>query len=197
MSNPNYFQTYPQPSGSQEASAFARSAAGAGAHQDVPKAFDLSTLKPILPQETPSAKPFPAPAASSSALFPAPMKSSASATSASCHHAKGLPVSGLGNKPVGLTRPQMDFNLMASETPNSAAEKIRQVQREVHGVTSDECKNALIGVQWDVTRAVRDLKTEQLFQLGSASKEHCENLLNSLDWNLELASSILLEQSQR
>ena len=195
--NADYFLTHPQPSGvggTLEANPFIRSGPGAGAHsKDVPKAFDLSTLTPILPQESSSVKPFSA--MSSSSMFPSAFKSTSSTSSP--HPAKGLPVSGLGNKPLGLTRPHSDFDLMASETQISAAEKVRQVQKEVHGVTSDECKFALIGVQWDVTRAVRDLKTEQLFQLGSASREHCENLLSSLDWNLELASSILLEQSQQ
>lgn len=204
VANPDYFMkgaTSGGQRGAQDGSYFSKSGPGAGAKsKDLLQTFDLSNLKPILPQGTastsqpshmmmPSTMPSYYRSTSSSSAPPTPSHQAASATPSSgvCIH---------GNK-LGGNRPVSDLDLMASETPNSAADKVKQVQKEVHGVTSDECRNALIGVQWDVTKAVRDLKTEQLFQLGSASKEHCENLLKSLEWNLELASSILLEQSAR
>lgn len=204
MANPDYFMKGANSGGqrgAQDGSYFSKSGPGAGAKsKDLLQTFDLSNLKPILPQGTastsqpshmmmPSTMPSYYRSTSSSSAPPTPSHQAASATPSSgvCVH---------GNK-LGGNRPVSDLDLMASETPNSAADKVKQVQKEVHGVTSDECRNALIGVQWDVTKAVRDLKTEQLFQLGSASKEHCENLLKSLEWNLELASSILLEQSAR
>ncbi len=69
-----------------------------------------------------------------------------------------------------------------------------QVQREVHGVTQDECHAALSNSRWDVTAAVRYLKVEQLFRLGIASKERCHNLLESVQWNLQTAGSVLLDE---
>ncbi|XP_063965174.1 activated CDC42 kinase 1-like [Lytechinus pictus] len=202
VSNPDYFIKGANPGGHrgvQDGSYFSKSGPGAGAkNRDLLQTFDLSNLKPILPQDTtstskpshmtmPSTMPSYYRSTPSSSASSSPSHQAASTTHGYCIH---------GNK-LGSNRPVSDLDLMASETPSSAAEKVKQVQKEVHGVTSDECRNALIGVQWDVTKAIRDLKTEQLFQLGSASKEHCENLLKSLEWNLELASSILLEQSTR
>ncbi|XP_022085525.1 activated CDC42 kinase 1-like [Acanthaster planci] len=88
-----------------------------------------------------------------------------------------------------------DSDLMASETKSSAIQKMRQVQAQVHGVTMEECRNVLIGNAWHVDNAVHELKIEQLFQLGNVTRERCESLLRSLDWNLQLASSVILDQS--
>lgn len=89
-----------------------------------------------------------------------------------------------------------DSELLGSETKESADEKMRQVQLQLFGVTADECRGVLIGNGWDVDKAVAELKTEQLFDLGQASREQCESLLKSLNWNVELASSVLLDQSK-
>lgn len=89
-----------------------------------------------------------------------------------------------------------DSELLGSETKESADEKMRQVQSQLFGVTADECRGVLIGNGWDVDKAVAELKTEQLFDLGQASREQCESLLKSLNWNVELASSVLLDQSK-
>ncbi|PIK49369.1 putative activated CDC42 kinase 1-like isoform X2 [Apostichopus japonicus] len=83
-----------------------------------------------------------------------------------------------------------------SETEESAAEKVRRVEAQLFGVTADECRGVLIGNGWDLEKAVVELKTEQLFNLGQASREQCEALLKSLNWNVELASSVLLDQSK-
>ncbi|XP_071805451.1 uncharacterized protein [Asterias amurensis] len=90
-----------------------------------------------------------------------------------------------------------DSDLMASETNSSASEKINRVQAHVHGVTMDECRNALIGNSWNVNSAVHELKIEQLFQLGNVTRDRCESLLSSLGWNLQLASSVVLEESMQ
>ncbi|XP_071839623.1 uncharacterized protein [Apostichopus japonicus] len=89
-----------------------------------------------------------------------------------------------------------DSDLLGSETEESAAEKVRRVEAQLFGVTADECRGVLIGNGWDLEKAVVELKTEQLFNLGQASREQCEALLKSLDWNVELASSVLLDQSK-
>ncbi|XP_071502238.1 uncharacterized protein [Diadema antillarum] len=188
VTNPDYFMTGPGGSSrGMEGNYFSKSGPKAGtSNGDLMQTFDLSNLKPILPESSSSPRP--------SAMTPAPTHSSGVPSSASSSPHRPTPKSGPCKS---CSRKGSDLDLMASETPATAAEKVRLVQKEVHGVTSEECRNALIGNQWDVTKAVRDLKTEQMFQLGSASREHCENLLRSLDWNLELASSILLEQSAR
>ncbi|XP_072175240.1 uncharacterized protein [Diadema setosum] len=188
VANPDYFMTGPGGSSrGMEGNYFSKSGPKAGtSNGDLMQTFDLSNLKPILPESSSSPRP--------SAMTPAPTHSSGVPSSASSSPHRPTPKSGPCKS---CSRKGSDLDLMASETPATAAEKVRLVQKEVHGVTSEECRNALIGNQWDVTKAVRDLKTEQMFQLGSASREHCENLLRSLDWNLELASSILLEQSAR
>ena len=76
----------------------------------------------------------------------------------------------------------------------SPRERVAQVQGMVLGVTDEECHTALCHCHWDVHHAVRYLKVEQLFRLGIASRQHCETLLEALQWNLELASSVLLDE---
>ncbi|XP_076451799.1 uncharacterized protein LOC143287579 [Babylonia areolata] len=76
----------------------------------------------------------------------------------------------------------------------SPRERVAQVQSLVLGVTDEECHTALCHCHWDVQRAVRYLKVEQLFRLGLASRQHCETLLEALQWNLELASSVMLDE---
>ena len=76
----------------------------------------------------------------------------------------------------------------------SPRERVAQVQSMVLGVTDEECHTALCHCHWDVRRAVRYLKVEQLFRMGIASRQHCETLLEALQWNLELASSVMLDE---
>ena len=73
-------------------------------------------------------------------------------------------------------------------------EKITQLQKKVIGVTDEECHAALCHCNWDIDRSVKHLKTEQLFRLGLATREDCWKLLEALKWNLELASSVMLDQ---
>lgn len=76
----------------------------------------------------------------------------------------------------------------------SPREKVFSVMNSVMGVTDEECHAALCHASWDTDCAIRFLKTEQLFRLGIASREKCEKLLDALNWNLELASSVLLDE---
>lgn len=76
----------------------------------------------------------------------------------------------------------------------SPRELVQQVRSCVIGVTDEECHTALCQGHWNVDNAVRYLKIQQLFRLGMASREQCEKLLETLHWDLELASSILLDQ---
>ncbi|XP_063074935.1 tyrosine kinase, non-receptor, 2b isoform X4 [Engraulis encrasicolus] len=75
----------------------------------------------------------------------------------------------------------------------NTSERVRQVQEVVHGVTMEECQAALQNHGWNVQKAVNFLKVEQLFCLGLKSRVECLNLLEMFDWNLELASTQLLD----
>ncbi|CAH1792084.1 unnamed protein product [Owenia fusiformis] len=76
----------------------------------------------------------------------------------------------------------------------SPRDKVRLVQQQVHGVTEEESHAALCKNHWDIDRSVRYLKLEQLFRLGIASRERCKKLLETFQWNLELAGSVLLDE---
>uniref|UniRef100_A0A8D2J6W2 Activated CDC42 kinase 1 n=1 Tax=Varanus komodoensis TaxID=61221 RepID=A0A8D2J6W2_VARKO len=73
------------------------------------------------------------------------------------------------------------------------SDKIRLVQEMVHGVTTEECQAALQNHGWNVQRAIRYLKVEQLFCLGLKTRQECHKVLEMFDWNLEQASSHLLD----
>jgi hypothetical protein len=78
----------------------------------------------------------------------------------------------------------------------SPRERVVAVQSEVMGVTDEECHTALLHCHWRVPEAVKYLKVEQLFRLGVAPRTQCRRLLEALQWNLELASSVLLDQAR-
>ena len=144
--------------------------------------FDLSSLNPILPEDN-----------SHLSKFSNSSGSSTSSTSSKFSN------SAYFNQPVhnhhSSSQSQDDSDLLQSETLATASEKVRRVMAQVHGVTKDESRGALIGNAWDVDRAVHELKTEQLFQLGGVSREQCEDLLKAMNWDLELASTVMLEQN--
>uniref|UniRef100_A0A3B4B6G6 UBA domain-containing protein n=1 Tax=Periophthalmus magnuspinnatus TaxID=409849 RepID=A0A3B4B6G6_9GOBI len=74
-----------------------------------------------------------------------------------------------------------------------SADLIRMVQEAVHGVTIEECQAALHNHSWSVQKAVHYLKVEQLFCLGLRSRAECLKLLEMCDWNLEVASTQMLD----
>lgn len=73
------------------------------------------------------------------------------------------------------------------------SDKIRLVQEMVHGVTTEECQAALQNHGWNVQKAIQYLKVEQLFCLGLKTRLECHKVLEMFDWNLEQASSHLLD----
>ncbi|XP_028813117.1 activated CDC42 kinase 1 isoform X1 [Denticeps clupeoides] len=75
----------------------------------------------------------------------------------------------------------------------SACYSVKQVQEAVHGVTVEECQTALQSHSWNVLEAVRYLKVEQLFRLGLKTRSECLEVLRSCDWNLERASTQMLD----
>uniref|UniRef100_A0A8C7LQR2 Activated CDC42 kinase 1 n=1 Tax=Oncorhynchus kisutch TaxID=8019 RepID=A0A8C7LQR2_ONCKI len=67
------------------------------------------------------------------------------------------------------------------------------VKMAVHGVTIEECQTALQNHNWNVQKAVHYLKVEQLFCLGLKTRTECLKVLEYYDWNLEVASTQLLD----
>lgn len=72
------------------------------------------------------------------------------------------------------------------------AGKIQMLQAMVHGVTTEECQEALQSHSWSVQRAAQYLKVEQLFGLGLRPRGECHKVLEMFDWNLEQAGCHLL-----
>lgn len=72
-------------------------------------------------------------------------------------------------------------------------QSIVKVHGEVHGVTLEECRSALLTHSWSIPQAINHLKVEQLFRLGLRSRGDCEALLQSCQWNLEEASRLMLD----
>ncbi|XP_061661011.1 activated CDC42 kinase 1 isoform X2 [Syngnathoides biaculeatus] len=70
---------------------------------------------------------------------------------------------------------------------------VAQVREAVHGVTLDECEAALRAHDGGVPQAIDHLKVEQLFRVGLRSRRECEALLRRCRWNLEEASSLMLD----
>ncbi|XP_056148644.1 tyrosine kinase, non-receptor, 2b isoform X2 [Lampris incognitus] len=75
----------------------------------------------------------------------------------------------------------------------NTVDRVKMVQEAVHGVTMEECQTALQNHNWNVLKAVHYLKVEQLFCLGLKSRTDCLKLLEMCDWNLEVASTQLLD----
>lgn len=79
-------------------------------------------------------------------------------------------------------------------TSSSPREHVAKVMSSVIGVTDDECHAALCHCHWDTDQAIKYLKIEQLFRMGITTREHCQKLLETLHWNLELASSVMIDE---
>nr|XP_040027498.1 tyrosine kinase, non-receptor, 2b isoform X2 [Gasterosteus aculeatus aculeatus] len=80
-----------------------------------------------------------------------------------------------------------------TEGGGNSADRVKMVQEAVHGVTIEECQGALQNHSWNVQKAVHSLKVEQLFCLGLRSRAECLKLLEMCDWNLEVASTQMLD----
>ncbi|XP_055085875.1 activated CDC42 kinase 1 [Periophthalmus magnuspinnatus] len=92
-------------------------------------------------------------------------------------------------------KPNSSYNNNNGRTTNPSMlpeQSIAKVHGEVHGVTLEECRAALITHNWSIPQAISHLKVEQLFRLGLRSRGDCEALLQSCQWNLERASTLML-----
>uniref|UniRef100_A0A672Q9N9 Activated CDC42 kinase 1 n=1 Tax=Sinocyclocheilus grahami TaxID=75366 RepID=A0A672Q9N9_SINGR len=67
------------------------------------------------------------------------------------------------------------------------------LQQAVHGVTVEECQTALQTHGWNAQEAVKYLKVEQLFRLGLKARPECVEALERCSWNLEQASTQMLD----
>ncbi|XP_077171048.1 non-receptor tyrosine-protein kinase TNK1 isoform X2 [Paroedura picta] len=75
--------------------------------------------------------------------------------------------------------------------------KIKEVQERVHGVTTEECREALRLHNWDPQKASQLLKVDQLFHLSAHSREECRRILERHRWNLAMASRYVLSRGLR
>uniref|UniRef100_A0ACB8EX51 Uncharacterized protein n=2 Tax=Sphaerodactylus townsendi TaxID=933632 RepID=A0ACB8EX51_9SAUR len=75
--------------------------------------------------------------------------------------------------------------------------KIKEIQERVHGVTTEECREALRLHSWDPQKATQMLKVEQLFHISSHSREECRRILERHRWNLAMASRYVLGRGLR
>ncbi|KAM4675352.1 non-receptor tyrosine-protein kinase TNK1 isoform 2-T2 [Discoglossus pictus] len=73
--------------------------------------------------------------------------------------------------------------------------KIKEVEERVHGVTTEESRDALRAHSGDVGRAVQALKVEQLYNVSRHSKDDCRRILEKCQWNLESASRYVLRRA--
>nr|XP_020479690.1 activated CDC42 kinase 1-like isoform X3 [Monopterus albus] len=93
----------------------------------------------------------------------------------------------------GPTAPVVTAACTRTDGGGNSADRVKMVQDAVHGVTTEECKAALQNHNWNVQDAVHYLKVEQLFCLGLRSRSECLKLLEMCDWNLEVASTQMLD----
>ena len=111
-------------------------------------------------------------------------------------HLTGLKAISPGEKPTVALKPGV--RQAAGKTTEgyegSPQAKVAAVQREVHGVTQEESQAALANNGWSITAAIKYLKIEQLFRIGIASRERCQKLLETFQWNLEMSGSVLLDE---
>ncbi|XP_062841435.1 activated CDC42 kinase 1 isoform X2 [Trichomycterus rosablanca] len=90
-----------------------------------------------------------------------------------------------------FSNPSSNAHTPASQP--STYSSVKQVQEAVHGVTVEECQTALQNHSWNVQMAIQYLKVEQLFRLGLKTRPECVEVLRSCCWNLEQASTQMLD----
>ncbi|XP_059832304.1 activated CDC42 kinase 1-like [Hypanus sabinus] len=76
----------------------------------------------------------------------------------------------------------------------SLQSKVRRVQEAVHGVTIEECQEALHISHLDTQKAIQHLKVQQLYNMSQMTREQCQQILHEFNWSLENASQFLLKR---
>lgn len=79
---------------------------------------------------------------------------------------------------------------------NTLRRHLASMQNQVSGVTMDECQVAYQKHNGNIEAAVKELQLMQLCRLGIAPESQCEKALRSVNWNLELAASSLVDEMQ-
>ncbi|KAE8620724.1 hypothetical protein XENTR_v10010438 [Xenopus tropicalis] len=104
---------------------------------------------------------------------------------------------GVPRQSPGGTGPEGDAGGKALRTSveNELQRKIKEVEERVHGVTTEECREALSNSSGNVPRAIQALKMEQLYNVGRNSKEDCRRILEKCQWDLEAASRYVLRKT--
>ncbi|CAG5119287.1 unnamed protein product [Candidula unifasciata] len=100
-------------------------------------------------------------------------------------------------QPIDCYKKQAEEDEDLSFMSSSPRDRIAMVRNQVIGVTDEECHAALSTTHWDVENAVKYLKIEQLFRLGVVPRSSCKGLLETLGWNLERASSVIVDRVRR
>ncbi|XP_069775910.1 activated CDC42 kinase 1-like isoform X2 [Narcine bancroftii] len=77
----------------------------------------------------------------------------------------------------------------------SLQSKIKRVQEAVHGVTTEECQEALQITHLDTQKAIQHLKVQHLYNMSQMNQEECQQILQEFNWNLQNASQFLLKRS--
>uniref|UniRef100_UPI00398E97B2 non-receptor tyrosine-protein kinase TNK1 n=1 Tax=Pristiophorus japonicus TaxID=55135 RepID=UPI00398E97B2 len=96
------------------------------------------------------------------------------------------------SKEARASHPEAGLNRQGSGP--SLQEKITRVQEAVHGVTTEECHEALQASNFDTQKATQHLKIQQLYNMSRKSHEECQRILQDFSWSLESASQYLLKK---
>nr|XP_025043987.1 non-receptor tyrosine-protein kinase TNK1 isoform X2 [Pelodiscus sinensis] len=102
--------------------------------------------------------------------------------------------------PVGAPRGTagvMGSSSVGQKGNSDVERKIKEVEGKVHGVTVEECREALRLHGWDTQRAVEVLKVDQLFHISPHSRDECRRILEKHRWNLAMASRYVLSRGLR
>ncbi|KAL2097919.1 hypothetical protein ACEWY4_007126 [Coilia grayii] len=169
VSNTHYYLLPERPSYLDRYDKFLKEAEGLEDRRQL----NTATVRPMVQQQQPQLQ----------GEFKVNFSSNNNSTLTGCGAGRGAVKSSLGTVRLGTEGPP----------GGTTSERVRQVQEAVHGVTMEECQAALQNHGWNVQKAVHYLKVEQLFCLGLKSRVECLNLLEMFDWNLELASTQLLD----
>ncbi|XP_006627639.1 non-receptor tyrosine-protein kinase TNK1 [Lepisosteus oculatus] len=98
---------------------------------------------------------------------------------------------------LARSTPQLDnHSEVHPPLANERSSIIAQVQDAVHGVTIEECQDALRRHDWNPVKAEQYLKTEQLYFMCHHSRENCRRILARFQWNLQAASRYMLQDRQ-
>ncbi|KAL6430119.1 hypothetical protein ACFW04_007716 [Cataglyphis niger] len=92
--------------------------------------------------------------------------------------------------------------LVMSLSDEFRASRIMKVQKEAGDASQQEVLAALQATGWDTNQAAKQIakdrqaKIESLVRLGLANKQQCESILKQTKYDVEMAASLLLDQTR-